>query len=125
MEFRGDGDRDGFQMGEDKAAIEFTDRELRLIAGSLPEVVDQRRLGLFPQVLREWGRTDLLILLDLKPEPSEVARGRFERRAAVQKHAKELLVAIAALDPQDIEALILNLACPPDSFPLGLTASAI
>jgi hypothetical protein len=57
-----------------KVVVEFTDRDLKLIAASLPDLIDQRRLDLLPQILRDWGRTDLPMHLRLKPEPLERRR---------------------------------------------------
>jgi hypothetical protein len=112
-------------MGRDGATIEFTDRDLRLIVGSLPKDVDQRRLGLFPQILQEWGRTDLSRHFRLEPESLEVRQARFKRLTAVQKHAAELWLAIDALDRPDLFAMIQNLACPPERLPWRLTASNV
>jgi hypothetical protein len=84
--------------------VEFTDREMRLISGSLPAAVDRRRLDLLPQVLREWGREDLPMHLQHKPESVKRRRDRFWRLALVEKRAKELNEALAALDESDHRA---------------------
>jgi hypothetical protein len=115
-------------MDRDGATIEFTDRDLRLITDSLPKEVDELRLNLFPQILQEWGRTDLPKLLSLKPEPREVQTAQLELVTAARIHAAGLCQALDALDALgaldvrhlDLSAIILALACP---LTMGLTQS--
>jgi hypothetical protein len=56
------------------APIEFTDRELRLIAKALPENADERRLALFPEIMRDWGRTDLPHIIRIHRTPPRCER---------------------------------------------------
>ncbi len=105
--------------------VEFTDRDLKLIAASLPDLIDQRRLDLLPWILRDWGHTDLPMHLRLKPEPLERRRERFQRLASVEKRAKLLNEALAAIDDADRSNISTQLACPPERFPQGLTGANI
>ena len=113
------------ELEPDKVIVKFTDREIRLISGSLSAGADQRRLAVLPQVLREWGREDLPINLQHKPEPAERRRDRFRRLTLVEARAKQLNEALAALDETDRWNIIFQLACPPERFPRGLTETNI
>jgi hypothetical protein len=59
-----------------EVVVEFADRDINLIAASLPNLIDQRRLDLLPRILRDWGCTDLPMHLQQKPEPLERRAGR-------------------------------------------------
>jgi hypothetical protein len=108
-----------------KVVVEFTDREINLIAASLPNLIDQRRLDLLPRILRDWGCTDLPMHLQQKPEPLERRRERFQRLVSVEKGAKLLNEALAAIDHADEWDIIIKLACPPERFPQELSGANI
>jgi hypothetical protein len=108
-----------------KVVVEFTDRDINLIAASLPNLIDQRRLDLLPRILRDWGCTDLPMHLQQKPEPLERRRERFQRLVSVEKRAKLLNEALAAIDHTDEWDIIIKLACPPERFPRGLSGANI
>jgi hypothetical protein len=108
-----------------KVVVDFTDRDIKLIAASLPNLIDQRRLDLLPQILRDWGCTDLPMHLQQKPEPLERRQERFQRLALVEKQAKLLNEALAAIDHADKWGIIIKLACPPERYPKGLSAANI
>jgi hypothetical protein len=108
-----------------KVGVEFTDRDLKLITASLPDLIDQRRLDLLPRILRDWGCTDLPMHIRQKPEPLEKRREGFQRLASVEKRAKLLNEALAAIDHADTLDIILKLACLLEGFPQGLTGANI
>ena len=111
--------------GADGEIVRFTDRELRLITSSLPKVINQHRLDLLPDILRNWGRTDLPGHLRQKPEPIQERRQRRLRLERVEAAAKELNEALAALDEADQGKIIINIASPAERFPEGLSAPNI
>jgi len=113
------------EAGADGEIVRFTDRELGLIALSLPKVINQQRRDLLPDILRDWGRTDLPGHLWQKPEPIQERRQRRLRLERVEADAKELNEALAALDEADRGKIIINTASPSERFPAGLSAPNI
>jgi hypothetical protein len=77
-------------MSDNDGPIEFTDRELRLIAKALPENADERRLALFSEIMRDWGRTDLPRIIRSSPDSAEVRKERYKRFKRVDAAASEL-----------------------------------
>jgi hypothetical protein len=89
---------------------EFTDRDVRLIANSLCNAFDTRRLELLPQILAEWARTDLREHL----QRPELTPERRERVARVGKCAQKLLEALCAIDVQDRVGMALKMRAEGD-----------
>jgi hypothetical protein len=81
----------------------FTDRDVGLIAKSLPDEVCPQRLKLLPLVLGEWSRNELRE--HLSKESAATIRKRIERMEAVEDHARGLLQALEALDDRDRAAI--------------------
>ena len=79
-------------MANGDATPVFTDRDVRLIAKSLPNEVCPRRLELLPDVLREWSRNELRE--HLSRESAATIRKRIERMESVEDHARGLLQAL-------------------------------
>jgi hypothetical protein len=103
----------------------FTDHQLGLIARALPQDVDQRRLALIPNIIRDWGYVDLPSHWWHKPEPVEVRNEHHRRFKEVEAAAIRLSEALSAVDEAERWALITEIACPPGDFPHGLTAASI
>lgn len=90
-------------MAYGDATLVFTDRDVWLIAKSLPNEVSPRRLELLPHVLREWSRNELRE--HLLRESAATIRKRVERMEGVEHHARGLLQALEALDDRDRAAI--------------------
>ena len=84
--------------------VDFTDRHVQLIAGSLPSGIDPERLKLLPSLLREWARVELRTWL-LRIPPTALARQR-ERLEKVAKRATDLIQALDELDGLQRWALV-------------------
>jgi hypothetical protein len=111
-----------FRLDESKS-IKFTSRELGLIAKGLPKNTVERRLALLPDIIRDWGRTDLPRHFWVKPEPVEVRNERYRRLKRFETAVNEHADAFAALDKKDRNRIIMKLACPPNQYPRGLTVT--
>jgi hypothetical protein len=98
---------DDDQERVDSGSVEFSDREVKLISRSLPDGVDQRRMDLLPEILREWGQTDLREHLSGKPRA--ITRNRLGRLSRVAKCAAELLQALDGLNDRDRAHLALEI----------------
>jgi hypothetical protein len=94
-------------MARGKASPVFTDRDVTLIASSLPDAVDPQRLKLLPRVLREWSRNELREYLSR--EPRAIILERAARVEAVGEHAQRLLEALGALDDRDRYAIVVEM----------------
>jgi hypothetical protein len=110
---------------DESKSVKFTSRELGLIAKALPKNTVERRLAVLPDIIRDWGRTDLPRLFWVKPEPVEVRNERYRRLKCFETAANQLANAFAALDKTDRTRLIIKLACPPNQYPYGLTSTNI
>lgn len=87
------------KISADRGIVKFSDREVKLISLSLPAGVDQRRRDLLPEILHEWGQTDLPEHLSGKPRVTP--RDRLKRVARVAKCAVVLLQALDGLNDRD------------------------
>ena len=83
-------------------SVLFSDDVVTSLSCSLPEPICERRRELLPQMLREWGRTDLPRWLSL--DTRAAARARIKRVERVRNCARALL---RALDDADEERAIL------------------
>jgi len=90
-------------MANGDATPVFRDRDVRLIAQSLPNEVCPQRLELLPLVLREWSRNELRE--HLSTESAATIRKRAKRMETVAKRAHGLLQALEALDDRDRAAI--------------------
>jgi|SRR5580700_5487869 hypothetical protein len=84
--------------------IEFTDRHVRLIRGSLPLGVDSERTKLLPRLLREWARVELRWWLSSIPLPA-LATQR-QRLGRVATRAAALVQVLDDLEELDRWALV-------------------
>jgi hypothetical protein len=75
----------------------FNNVDLKRIAASLPDGVDQARRDRLPSILEEWARTDLQE--NLSRESQATRRERRRRLQVVEGRARDLLQSIEALDP--------------------------
>jgi hypothetical protein len=105
--------------------VDFTDHQLGLIARALPQDVDQRRLALIPNIIRDWGDTELPSHSWHKPKPVEVRNEHHRRFKEIEAAAIRLGEALSAVDEGGRWTLITEIACPPGDFPHGLTAASI
>jgi len=78
---------------------EFTDDDIRHIRAWLPKQVDNRRLKLLPQILREWARADLP--QHFGRDSPAAQRARRERLTRLGKIADQLVGALDGLDKRD------------------------
>ncbi len=83
-------------MATSATAPKFEDRDIELIAASLPDWADQHRRELLPRILREWSRTDLKH--HLSRESRMIIRVREMQQKLVGKCARALLQALDGLD---------------------------
>jgi hypothetical protein len=103
--------------------IDFTDRDLRFITDAVPHDANQKRIELLPDIIRDWSRTDLPRLFWHTPEPVEARKEHYRRLNQVETAATHLNTALAGLNESERLDIITKIACPPDRFPRGLTAS--
>jgi hypothetical protein len=85
-------------MASGDATPEFTDRDVSLIAKSLPNAVDPRRLELLPGILRDWSSNDL------REHTQVPRRAPLERRKRMERIgdcARELVQALNQADEVD------------------------
>jgi hypothetical protein len=75
--------------------VEFDDSDIELITQTLPQGVAQGRLELLPQILHEWGRTDVPRHLSVSPR---AIRERTKTVDVFIQRARDLLEADNALD---------------------------
>jgi len=87
--------------------IKFTERDIPLIANSLPSGTDPKRIEILPLLLREWARLELRMHLARMPL-SRLARQR-GRLKKVAKRAAALIEALDELDGLDRWELVARL----------------
>ena len=77
----------------------FTSEQIDALVTALPGCVDPHRRALLPQILQEWGRTDLdEHLKRATPDQIRAERRRMER---VARRAGELALALSDLGPDE------------------------
>jgi integrase len=87
--------------------IKFIERDIRLIANSLPSEADPKRIEMLPLLLREWARLELRMHLARKPLPLLAQQRR--RLKKVTKRAAKLIEALDELEGLDRWELVAQL----------------
>jgi hypothetical protein len=89
-------------------AVRFADLDVDQIIQSLPNGVAQKRLKLLPEILHEWGRTELPRHLSL--ESLKIIRDRGKKVEVFEKRARALLQAFDALDDLGLQRVAHRMA---------------
>ena len=98
----------------------FSDHEIKLIAASLPDGIDQYRLSLLPRILRAWSAWELATHLE---EPSKMSTAS---RRELKRLETKLNDILRELDARDLHArfyFAYNLATGQGRSPLAAAAA--